>query len=565
VTGSLPDTSLTAIDSAISTLASSARSWAELPVADKAVRLRKVRSRFAEVADDMVAAGLAAKDLDDRYAGEEWASGPLGVIRTMRFLEDSLSGIAATGRVPIPDSAIRARPDGQVAVDVLPGDGWDRLLYPKWRAEVRMEPGIPLSAARSHIGGIHTKPETAAPAVAAVLGAGNVASITPLDVIHKLFVEGHVVIAKCHPINEYIGAHLEHAFAALVDEGVVRFVYGGQEVGGLLTDHGGVDEVHVTGSERTHDAIVWGTGDEAAERRSRGRPRLTKRITSELGNVSPVIVVPGRWSSRQLRHQAEHVATQVLHNAGHNCNAAEVLVLPEAWPQHEEFVDAIASAMESRPPREAYYPGSGDRFDRVIGSGSRVRVFGERRLGSVPPAIVANVDPDERSPAFGEEAFCHVLATTLIAADDPVEYLDRVESFCNERLRGTLNATLLVDPSTAKSLGPRLARTVTALRYGTVAVNVWAAAGFPLGVVPWGAYPGHTLDDVQSGVGFVHNARLIDRPEKTVIRAPFVQIPKPPWSVFHRRSGPALRAVTRFEADPGPLRLAKLLGPAMRA
>ncbi|MEU2237490.1 hypothetical protein ABZ585_42055, partial [Streptomyces vietnamensis] len=26
----------------------------------------------------------------------------------------------------------------------------------------------------------------------------------------------------------------------------------------------------------------------------------------------------------------------------------------------------------------------------------------------------------------------------------------------------------------------------------------------------WGAYPGHTLDDVQSGIGIVHNALLLD-------------------------------------------------------
>jgi hypothetical protein len=94
-------------------------------------------------------------------------------------------------------------------------------------------------------------------------------------------------------------------------------------------------------------------------------------------------------------------------------------------------------------------------------------------------------------------------------------------------------------------------------------VNVWAAAGFALGVVPWGAYPGHTADDIQSGTGFVHNARLVDRPEKTVIRAPFHQIPKPPWSVFHRRGGKALRSAARFEAAPSTARLARLLGRAL--
>jgi aldehyde dehydrogenase (NAD(P)+) len=277
-----------------------------------------------------------------------------------------------------------------------------------------------------------------------------------------------------------------------------------------------------------------------------------------------VVVLPGKWSTAAIRSQAEHVATQVLHNAGHNCNAAEVLVLPAEWPQREEFMEALAAAVSSRAPRLAYYPGSGDRFDRIVGSGTRVRMFGERSLDVVPPAIVEGIDPAGDAAAFGEEAFCHVLAVTDLDGSDAASYLDRAVEFCNDRLRGTLNATILVDPSTARSLDSGLGRAVTALRYGTVGVNLWAAAGFPLGVTPWGAYPGHPREDIQSGTGFVHNARLVDRPEKTVIAAPFRQIPKPPWSLFHRRSGPALRATTMFEAQPGWTSLAKVLRYAVR-
>jgi aldehyde dehydrogenase (NAD(P)+) len=61
-------------------------------------------------------------------------------------------------------------------------------------------------------------------------------------------------------------------------------------------------------------------------------PILTKEISSELGGVSPIIVVPGRWTSAELRFQAEHVATQRLHN----CIAEQVLVLAEDWPQREQ-------------------------------------------------------------------------------------------------------------------------------------------------------------------------------------------------------------------------------------
>ena len=129
-------------------------------------------------------------------------------------------------------------------------------------------------------------------------GAGNVTSLAPLDIIQKLFVEGHVVILKFNPINEYIGPYVEHAFARMADAGFVRFAYGGASVGEHLVRSPAADEVHVTGSESTYNAIVFGDGSEGAARRARNEPLLTKRITAELGNVSPVIVVPGRWAPR---------------------------------------------------------------------------------------------------------------------------------------------------------------------------------------------------------------------------------------------------------------------------
>ena len=265
----IPDTSSPAIDAAVDRVAASAGRWLEVGVEEKADLLGEVRRRFALVSDDIVAEALDAKGLDERYAGEDWASGPLAFLRTIRFLEDTLRGIARTGRVPIADSAIRERRNGQVVVDVMPGDAWDRAMYPGWKAEVRMDPAITLSEARDHLGGIHTKPETAVAGVTAVLGAGNVASITPLDVVHQLFVEGRTVVAKCHPMNEYIGPQLETAFGHLVDEGFLRFVYGSPDVGAAMIGHDAVGAVHLTGSERTFNTIVWGAGPDAAERRAR--------------------------------------------------------------------------------------------------------------------------------------------------------------------------------------------------------------------------------------------------------------------------------------------------------
>ena len=50
------------------------------------------------------------------------------------------------------------------------------------------------------------------------------------------------------------------AFQPFVDEGYLAFVYGGGEEGKYLCNNPAVQSIHLTGSEATYDAIVWGPG-----------------------------------------------------------------------------------------------------------------------------------------------------------------------------------------------------------------------------------------------------------------------------------------------------------------
>ncbi|GHK52536.1 hypothetical protein KPZU09_22720 [Klebsiella pneumoniae] len=52
---------------------------------------------------------------------------------------------------------------------------------------------------------------------------------------------------------------------------------------------------------------------------------------------------------------------------------------------------------------------------------------------------------------------------------------------------------------------------------------------FLLAPCPWGAFPGHTLDDIQSGRGKVHNSFMLEKTERTVIEAPFRPFPRSLW------------------------------------
>ena len=537
------------IDRALATLTERSPAWSALPLDDRIAYLRSLLAGTFAAAPGLVADACAAKGLAGPQAGEEWVAAIVSMLRTMRVLLDTLEGIRRHGRVPLPESAVRVRPDGQVTLRVVPVDTYDRLLYRGVAADLWVDPEVARPDLAANMGSFYTKGVTPPAGVSLVLGAGNVAAIGPLDVVHKLFVEGLTVLIKFSRVNEYMGPHVERAFADLIAAGFVRTVYGGRaDNGDYLVRHPAVGQVHLTGSGATYDAVVWGS--DAAARKAAGTPVLDKPVTCELGNVSPVIVVPGQWSARALRLRAEDVATQVTQNSGFNCNAARVLVLPERWPQRGEFVDQLRRVLRSLPPRPSYYPGAEPTYDRYLASHDRVETFGTREPGVLPPALLMDLDPEGDHLAFREEPWCPLAATTSLPGDTADEYLGRAVAFCNERLSGTLDATVIVDGPTARDMGPAYDAALAGLRYGTVAVNIWSASGFVFGSTPWGAFPGHTSAAIGSGLGFVHNARLVDRPQKAVIRGPFTLFPKPPWFVTHRYSDRALSRVAALEADP---------------
>ena len=542
-------------DAALATLTRRSAAWAALPLDDRIEYLRLLLRRTMAEAPKLVADTCAAKGIDGARAGEEWGANILTQARTLAILLDTLEGIRGTGRVPLPASAIRTRPDGQVTVRVFPVDGYDRVTYLGASGDVWVDPEVGREDLDRHLGSFYTKGVTPPAQVSLVLGAGNVNSIAPLDVVHKMFVEGSTAMLKVARVNEYIGPYVERAFADLIADGFLRVVYGGgADIGEYACRHPGVSQVHLTGSVETCQSLIWGPGPEAADRRAAGQPLLGKDFTGELGNVGPVIVAPGEWSERALRLRAEDVATQVFQNSGFNCNACRVLVLAENWPQRQVFLDHLRRVLATLPPRRAFHPGAEGEYDRYLAAHG-AEVLGDRRPGVLPPALAVGLDPEGDYLAFREEGFIPMTVVTALPAGSPAEFLERAVAFCNDRLAGTLSATLIVDGRTAREHPQAVDRAVAGLRYGSVGVNIWGGVSFALGSTTWGAYPGHTLEAIGSGIGVVRNARLIDRPQKTVLRSPFILFPKPPWFVTHRNAHRVLARAAALNADPHLWRL----------
>lgn len=554
------------LDEAISVLQERKWVWAHLPVEHRIEYAKSIHSGSHRVAAAQVEVTARAKGVPSGSAvvGEDWLAGPYIQIRALRLLIESLEQIRTEGAVRIAPRRVRVRPDGQVAVEVFPCGLYDRLLYAGFRGEVWMQPEVTAQNLARHTGALYRSTEPRGE-VSLILGAGNVASIGPLDTVHKLFTEGRVVLLKLNPVNEYLGPFIEEAFSELIRDGFVRTAYGGAEVGQYLCRHGGIDEIHITGSDRTHDTIVFGTGEEGQRRKAANEPLLRKRITSELGNVGPMILVPGRWSPSDLRHQAANVATQIAQNGGFNCNATRVLVTHRDWAQREEFLDSLREVLRGLPRRPAYYPGAEERLAEMLEVFPGAECLGPREPGFVPPTLVAGVDPgDETNPAFRRECFCSVAVETSLGGADPADFLENAVRFANDRLWGSLNAGIIVDPRARRALGGSLEEAVAGLRYGAVALNHWPALIYAFGCFPWGAFPGHTLDDVQSGIGTVHNSLLFDLPQKSVIDGPFRVRPKPTWFVTHRDAAAVARRITALEAVPGARHLPGIVRHALR-
>src|SRR5512142_918014 len=274
------------LDEALSRLRESAPRWARAPLPERIALARSMLQGTYRTAGRAVEAACAAKGiaLDSPQAGEEWMSGPYVTIRVLRQLVRSLRLLERNGNTPV--GPLSETVDGRLAVRVFPAGPRDAMLFMGVRAEVQLQEGVDEAALHERRARFYKAPDHAGK-VCLVLGAGNINAIPPTDVAYKLFNEGKVCVLKVNPVNGYMGPILEAAFAEAIARGVLAVVQGGAAEGAWLAQHPAVDEVHVTGSDRTHDALVWGPpGPERAERIARGTPLLSKEITSELGNVT---------------------------------------------------------------------------------------------------------------------------------------------------------------------------------------------------------------------------------------------------------------------------------------
>ncbi len=428
-----------------------------------------------------------------------------------------------------------------------------------------MQPGVSLGNLSENQASFYREKWTKGK-VCLVLGAGNVSSIGPMDTLYKLFVEGQVVLLKMNPVNEYLGPLIDEMFEPLRARGFFRLVYGGAAEGEYLCTHDLVEEIHVTGSDKTHDAIVFGLGEDGARRKAADEARNPKRVSCELGNVSPVIIVPGPWSRKDLDFHGMNLASTIVNNAGFNCTATRVIVQHEQWDRRDALLGSVRNAFRKVGERKPYYPGAEERQKMFLGHHPDAEQFGAKGEGHVPWTLIHHLDPSQTDDiCFNTESWCGQTSEVALSASSIVEYIDQAVEFCNERVWGTLACSIFVHPKSLKdpAVADAVERAIANLRYGAIAVNHWSGLVYGLVTPTWGAFPGHERTDIRSGQGVVHNTFMFDRPQKSVLRGPFRVFPRPAWFVDNDRAAAVGPRLTYFNADPSLARLPGLLWASM--
>ena len=197
-------------------------------------------------------------------------------IATCRELGDSLKIIAEYGTDALKNQAtsLTDGPDGRKVANVFPRGLYQHMLFSGFAGELWFKGGEPEI----------DNPMENDEGTWLLLGAGNQATVVGCDIAHLVFAKGVSLICKLNPVNDYLKPHIIRAFQPLVDLDIVQIICGDVETAQTLIHHKDIDGIHMTGSDKTYDTIMWGAmtktnepmADVIARNKKTGKRNLNK-------------------------------------------------------------------------------------------------------------------------------------------------------------------------------------------------------------------------------------------------------------------------------------------------
>jgi len=483
--------------------------------------------------------------------GEEWLGGPFASVLATQYYIKSLTNDD--------DLSEKKYNSEENSYKVFPNNFIERITFPFIDAKVIFNKSMSFDDINKYRG--FSKRYDIDPSITLVLGAGNFSSIPYLDVLYHLITRKSVILLKLNPVNEYLKPVFEKVFQNFIERGYIIVTTGNIDESKYMATHPGINHIHLTGSDKTFEDIVYGRELTEKERKSKSLSKINnKPITSELGNVTPIIIHPGKWSTSDIKYQARKIVTAKLNNNGFNCIAAQVVVLPDGWGQTETLIKFVKHYMSKAKERKAYYPDSIERLEKLEKDKGYERV---NALSCVTPHLTREIKAYSKFEI--DEVWSSTIYFKKIEYTSVEDFANKAIDYCNDELWGNLGVSVIIKDHDRKFNKHITNLYVDELNYGTVAINEWAAIGYIIPQLPWGGFPGNRDNDIQSGQSVVHNSMLFESPLKGVVNTKFriSRIIDPPWFVTNKKARRLFKNLTYYQIHNSNINFLKLIFAAL--
>ena len=483
--------------------------------------------------------------------GEEWLGGPFASVLATQYYIKSLTNDD--------DLAEKKYNSEENSYKVFPNNFTERITFPFIDAKVIFNKSMSFDDINKYRG--FSKRYDIDPSITLVLGAGNFSSIPYLDVLYHLITRKSVILLKLNPVNEYLKPVFEKVFQNFIERGYIIVTTGNIDESKYMATHPGINHIHLTGSDKTFEDIVYGRELTEKERKSKSLSKINnKPITSELGNVTPIIIHPGKWSTSDIKYQARKIVTAKLNNNGFNCIAAQVVVLPDGWGQTDTLIKFVKHYMSKAKERKAYYPESIERLEKLEKDKGYERV---NALSCVTPHLTREIKAYSKFEI--DEVWSSTIYFKKIEYTSVENFANKAIDYCNDELWGNLGVSVIIKDHDRKFNKHITNLYIDKLNYGTVAINEWAAIGYIIPQLPWGGFPGNRDNDIQSGQSVVHNSMLFESPLKGVVNTKFriSRLIDPPWFVTNKKARRLFKNLTYYQINNSNINFLKLIFAAL--
>ena len=470
------------------------KKWGKVSAIERLALIEQVQNNLKQYAKEL---GRVDAEMKNSLLEENITSVAEGMSTTVLPMAGTLMGIQhlyeslIKGEMPKP-LHIEKIHDNLFEIQVFPIHTKDKLAAVAQKGYIHVE-GEPKQ----------TNPLDKPVGAIAVSGAGNYSS--SIEMAMALFLENKVVIHKPHQLNETSDAIWEKIFQPLIDINAVAFC--GANQGREMSTLEGLHAIYFTGSTGVAHAI---------------QNQASAPLVSECGGNNPCIIVPGKWTDKDVKRQAIQLASVGKLNGGAVCGRPQTIITSKNWGQREQFLDELRKAIaEETFACGSHYPGVDKTKEAFLENQPTAEILKPEngKYNKSDFVLIPNIS--EEDFAVTNEAFCQIYSEIpMDVSTDTNAFLTKATDFCNNKLLGSLGCMILIDNDTMEANETRLNRAIQELNYGGIAVNdvppnIWLNA-----YLTWGGC-GETIENFVSGVGNFGNALNFENIKKSVIKNDF--------------------------------------------